>query len=291
METMQGRVDGYQASFRLVRSLALALLLALAIPAAGATPQARPSGVRALETVRELAALGPRPAGSTAERRAGAIVAAKLRAYGYRVVFQPFRLPRGGVSRNVVALPRGRIGAIVVAHLDGVSAGPAANDNGSGVAAMLEVARVLCGRPGTLLAALGAEERVETGSPLHLGSARLLHGLSRAARRRVVALSLDMVGVGPTLNVRGLEPAPNRSARLALARARSLGLRATYRPDTGQSDHAELTRGGLPAAWVQWRWDPCWHSACDRPSRVVAWKVEAAARMAWLVAAAAARTQ
>ena len=56
-----------------------------------------------------------------------------------------------------------------------------------------------------------------TRSSLHLGSARLLRSLSSAERRSVrVALSLDMVGNGPELNVRGLEAAPNRSARAAL---------------------------------------------------------------------------
>lgn len=229
----------------------------------------------------ELAALGPRPAGSLAERRAGAIVAARLRELGYRVVVQRFPLPRGGASRNVVALSPGPIRAVVVAHLDGVRAGPAANDNGSGVAVLLELASALRGRPGALLAALGAEERVETGSRLHLGSARLLRGLSLSGRSRIrVALALDMVGVGSRLHVRGIEPAPNRSATRALARARALGLSATYLRDPGWSDHAELSRGGLPAAWLEWREDACWHSACDTAGRVEAANLEAIGELA-----------
>lgn len=182
---------------------------------------------------------------------------------------------------NVVGLTSPRPLVVVVAHVDGVSAGPAANDNGSGVAAMLEVARALRGRRGVLVAALGAEEQVQTGANEHLGSSRLLAGFSREGRRRIrLALSLDMVGVGPTLNVRGIEPAPNRSALRALAAARRLGLGATYRQDSGLSDHEELTRGGLPAAWVQWRWDPCWHSACDVASRISAAKLQATVRLA-----------
>jgi Zn-dependent M28 family amino/carboxypeptidase len=209
------------------------------------------------------------------------MVQRELRALGYRVRIQTFSLPRGGHSRNIVGRTTGPLRAIVVAHVDGVSEGPAANDNGSGVGAMLEVARDLAGQDGLLVAALGAEERVETGSPLHLGSARLVSGLSRVERRSVrVGLSVDMVGVGPTLNVRGLEAAPNRSARLALARARVLRFPATYRQDTGQSDHAELTRAGIPAAWIEWRWDTCWHQACDRPHRLEPSKLAVAARLA-----------
>ncbi|HUI37393.1 MAG TPA: M28 family peptidase, partial [Gaiellaceae bacterium] len=197
-------------------------------------------------------------------------------------VVQRVPLPRGGFSRNLVfRTGGGPLRAIVVAHLDGVSAGPAANDNGSGVGALVEVARELGKTPGVLYAALGAEEQVMTGSSLHLGSARLLRSLTRAERRSVrVALSLDMVGWGPELNVRGIEVrGPNRSARAALAAARSIGVRVTYLPDRGLSDHEELTRGGVPAAWIEWRWDPCWHSACDRVGRLETAKLSAVIRL------------
>jgi hypothetical protein len=264
-----------------VRRLLLLAALLFTTSAGPAPTAEQVSGVRAKAFAARLAALGPRPAGSANERRAGQMVERELRALGYRVVIQPFRLPRGGTSRNVVGRTPGPLRAIVVAHVDGVSEGPAANDNGSGVAAMLEVARDVAGRPGLLVAALGAEERVETGSPLHLGSARLVRGLTRAERRSIrVALSLDMVAVGPTLNVRGLEASPNRSARLALQQGRRLRVGATYRQDTGQSDHAELTRAGIPAAWIEWRWDTCWHRACDQPQRLSVSKLAVAARLA-----------
>ena len=245
---------------------------------AGAATSDRGAGVRAKATVRALAALGPRPAGSAAERRASELVAVRLGRLGYRVVVQRFELPRGGTSQNVVGLTPGPIRHVVVAHVDGVRASPAANDNASGVAALLEIARE---RPaGLLVAALGAEERVETGSTTHLGSARLLRGFSAAGRARIrLAVSLDMVGVGGTLAVRGVEPAPNRSARLLLSRARRLGVPAAYVRDPGHSDHAELTRGGLAAAWLQWRPDPCWHSPCDVPGRVSAARLTTVIRL------------
>jgi Zn-dependent M28 family amino/carboxypeptidase len=211
------------------------------------------------------------------------LVEERLGALGYRVAFQSFPLPKGGWSNNVIAEPEGAGPAqvLVVAHHDGVRQGPAANDNGSGVAVLLEVARAFRGRAPVTFAALGAEERVETGSDLHLGSVALLESLGKKERELLrLVLSLDMVGYGPTLNVRGLEPVPNASARQALSAARRLGISATYLRDSGQSDHAEFTRGGVAAAWLQWRWDPCWHTACDTPDRVKAWKLSAAARLA-----------
>jgi aminopeptidase YwaD len=165
--------------------------------------------------------------------------------------------------------------------VDGVAGTVAANDNASGVAVLLELARAFEPRDGVLLAALGAEERIMTGSPLHLGSARLVRGFSVAGKRRIrIALSLDMVGVGSRLHVRGLEAAPNRSARLVLAGGRARGIAVSYRRDTGQSDHAELTRAGIPAAWVMWHWDSCWHRACDQPHRISPAKLAAAGRLA-----------
>ena len=230
------------------------------------------SGERAHATVRALTAIGPRVAGTGGERRAADLVAGRLRSLGYRVVVQSFLLPEGTPSRNVVGLPDGPIRAVVVAHMDTVHGSPGANDNGSGVAVMLELARVLRGTDGVLFAALGAEERAATNSRSHLGSIRLARGFSAAGKRRIrLAFSLDMVGVGTTLYVRGIEPRPNRSARF---------FRLPYLQDPGHSDHEELTRAGLPAAWVQWRPDACWHEPCDRAGRVDSGKLAAAGRHA-----------
>ena len=233
-------------------------------------------GGRAKHLVTVLASKGPRPAGEPgAERFAQELVATELRKLGYRVVFQGVDLPNGRSTRNVVGLSSGRPKVVLVAHLDGVRGSPAANDNASGVAVLMELAASLRGEPGVLVAATGAEERAVTGSRVHLGSLRLLQGISPQARRGVrLAVSLDMVGVGTRLHVRGIERAPNRSARLLLAQRRS-----TYLRDDGDSDHAELSRHGLPAAWLQWRTDPCWHEPCDVARRVDARKLEAAFRV------------
>ncbi len=267
---------GLLPSFLTWASFALVFLL-VAAPA----PAADRMGPRAHETVREIAALGPRPAGSVTERKAARLIRQKLAALGYRTKIQRVPLPNGGASRNVVASSGGPVDVIVMAHLDGVAAGPAANDNASGVAVVIELARALSGRQGVMFAAVGAEERVETGSRVHLGSARLVNSFNAVQRARLrLTLSLDMVGFGTQLHARGIEPAPNSSAQQALQSARNLGIRMTYRQDSGVSDHAEFTRAGVPASWIQWRWDTCWHTACDTASRVKPWKLGASARVA-----------
>jgi hypothetical protein len=252
---------------------AIAVVAALAVLTAAGGAALGPGG-RAKQTVTLLASKGPRPAG--AEGFAQRFVAGELEKLGYRVVLQRVGLPNGRSTRNVVGLSSGRPKVVIVAHLDGVRGTPAANDNGSGVAVLLELAASLRLTPGVLVAATGGEERAVTGSRVHLGSLRLVRGISPQARRGVrLAVVLDMVGVGTRLHVRGIERQPNRSARLLLGEGGT-----TYLRDGGDSDHAELTRNGLPAAWLEWRTDACWHEPCDVARRVDARKLEAAFRVA-----------
>ena len=174
-----------------------------------AGPAAAIPGPEAKEWAAKIARLGQRPAGGLNERRAGEIVRRRLATLGYDVTIQRFRLPNGRMSRNVVGRTSGPVRVIIVAHMDGVHGTQAANDNASGVGVMLTVARFLAGEDGVLVAAMGAEERMVTGSSWHLGSRRLTSGFSAAQKAGVrLALSVDMVGFGPTLNIRGLESEP-----------------------------------------------------------------------------------
>jgi hypothetical protein len=257
--------------------VAAALALAAVVPA---TVDAAFDGGKAKHWTRHIAQVGQRPAGGLHERQAGTIVHRRFSRLGYDVRIQRFELPGGGTSRNIVARTGGPLRVIIVAHIDGVYGTNAANDNASGVGTLIELARNLRGARGVRLAALGAEERMVTGSPYHLGSLRFTRSLSPTVKAGVrLALSVDMVGVGTTFHVRGLEATPNRSARRLLRMARALGVRVTYKRDTGQSDHDDLTRGGVPAAWVEWRWDTCWHRPCDRVHRVKPWKLWQAGRV------------
>lgn len=271
--------------------LSLVLLLAAAVLGTAAPASGQVSGVEAKTWAKKIARIGPRPAGGKNERRAGEIARSRLETLGYQVRTQRFRLPNGKRSQNVVGRTPGPTKIVIVAHIDGVHGTRAANDNASGVAVLLTIAEPLAEKGGVLLAALGAEERMVTGSSWHLGSRRLTRSFSPEEKEEVrLALSIDMVGVGPTLNVRGLETTPNRSARKLLRAARNLGIEATYLRDTGQSDHDDLTRGGIPAAWIEWRWDTCWHRPCDRVKRLKPRKLRAAGRVV-LAAAQAVPTE
>jgi Iap family predicted aminopeptidase len=269
-----------------VRRLAATLLVVLA--SLGSTSAASAEvidGDRAKRYATRIASHGERIAGSYHEWEVAKMVQRTLRNLGYTVDWQRVRLPNGRYSRNVVGRTPGPTRVVVVGHMDGVHNTVAANDNASGVAGVIELARVLKDTPGLLVAALGAEERVVTGSPYHLGSLRLIRSLSAAERDAIrLMVSLDMIAVGSTLNVRGLEASPNRSARKLLRHAARIGIPAHYLRDSGVSDHAEFTRAGVPGTLLTWRWDSCWHEPCDRPRRLDPFKLKRAARLTMVAA-------
>lgn len=105
-------------------------------------PQRLFDASRALADVRAQVEIGPRPAGSEASRREVALILARLRGAGLDPVVQH-------PHRNVVATIRGdRPGTVVIgAHHDtrDIPGFVGANDGASGVAVLLELARLLGG--------------------------------------------------------------------------------------------------------------------------------------------------
>jgi aminopeptidase YwaD len=227
-----------------------------------------------------IARLGPRPAASTAERSAHRIALSAFKRAGLRTAVQRFRVPGGGFSRNAIGIhdsPRGCL-RIVMAHADSTPAGPGANDNASGVGVVSALAgRLDRSRPGcdVWLVATGAEERVYTGSPDHLGSLALARRIrARGLRPRLRwALSLDEVGRGESFWLRSPVSAPRTAVEGAIVRAaRATGTRVDWVRDegSGNSDHREFQLLGMPAAklGVGAAGEPCRHTACDRASRL-----------------------
>jgi hypothetical protein len=142
--------------------------------------------------------IGPRPLGSPQEKAALAYFAGKIAEFGGNVEWQSVvgtGEPRGRSalntsSFNVIGRFPGETPReiIVGAHIDSASPEvPGANDDGSGIAAMLEAARVLSGRPhrSTLVfVAFCGEEAGLVGSKSFVSS----HALDNVA----LMLQLDM---------------------------------------------------------------------------------------------------
>jgi hypothetical protein len=154
------------------------------------------------------------------------------------------------------AAPTRRI-VMAGAHLDSVEEGPGINDDGSGVAALLEVAERVADRPGVRLGFWAAEELGLYGSRRHVRE------LTRAERRRIaVYLNLDMVGSPrPRPMVYDTDDVIEQTLRRALPGAEGeIDLGAS-------SDHTPFQRAGIPVGGLftgaSARTDPCYHRACD----------------------------
>jgi hypothetical protein len=205
-----------------------------------------------------------------------------FRRAGLRVVVQRFGVPHRGRSRNVIGVldtPR-RCLRIVMAHSDSMPSAPGANDNGSGLGVLAALApRLRRLRPGcdVWLVATGAEERLYTGSPDHLGALALARRVRSLRRPLRWALSLDEVGRGGSFWLRSPASHPRRGVERVLTGAR---VRWVRDESTGNSDHREFQLLGMPAMKLGVAGDePCRHKPCDRPGRLQSGALELARRV------------
>jgi aminopeptidase YwaD len=226
---------------------------------------------------RQLARAGGRPAASAGERRAHRRIATAFEAAGLTVTRNPFTVPGKGRSRNVIgALPRpDDCLHIVMAHADTVPPSPGAEDNASGVGTLVALAPRLAElqpRCDVWLVATGAEERIYTGRPDHLGASALVRRVRTRGRSNDLrwALSLDEVGRGRAMWLRS--PARRRFERRVLRAADGTGLGVTWVGENGaaagNSDHREFGLAGLTAAKLGVPDNPLRHTAADRAHRL-----------------------
>ncbi|MBE2319384.1 M20/M25/M40 family metallo-hydrolase [Solirubrobacter sp. CPCC 204708] len=178
-------------------------------------------------------------------------------------------------SANVIAeAGSGRV-VMAGAHLDSVPEGPGLNDNGSGVAAVLEIAEELGGRalPEGVALRFGFWGAEEIGL---VGSTQYVEGLSREQRRAISAyVNLDMVG-SP-----GARPAIyDGDATIAAALRRQLGPDAPSDDLGSRSDHAPFDRAGIPVGGLFTGLDRCYHRECDTIENVDREVLTASARAA-----------
>ena len=194
---------------------------------------------------------------------------------------------------------------LVTAHYDhlGVQNGklyPGANDNASGVAAMLEVARLLTRQPlarSVLFIAFGSEEQ------LMLGSYHYVEHPLRPLDKTVAALNLDMIGrneehtpesagayeltaaASNQLNLVGAifsrdlervlaKEAPSAGLALSTKFDRDSSMRALFR-----CDHLPFLQKRIPAVWLFGGFHPGYHEPVDTVDRLDFEKLARAVRL------------
>ncbi|PKN82457.1 MAG: hypothetical protein CVU47_02885 [Chloroflexi bacterium HGW-Chloroflexi-9] len=166
---------------------------------------------------------------------------------------------KSGVSQNVVAKAGGECRAYLGAHYDSVPEGPGANDNATGVAVILEVARV--NRvPGLCVVAFGAEETGLWGSRAYVSD-----HLAGTAR---FMLNVDMAGIlgGPVIV--GDRVLTDDILKHVEAAGIASPLRAGSFPPFSSSDHVSFSAVGVPAVTFNSGDDPAIHTPEDAFERV-----------------------
>lgn len=284
-------------------------LLAAALTVAGCARRGVPPdltalrGDRALEETAAFVALGPKVAGTEGAARAAAWLKARLEAFGWDTEVDEFTEPAAGrptTFRNVIGRRPGTTRRIVLfgAHYDtkdGIPDFQGANDSGSGVGVLLELAREGATwqwpfEPWIVFFD-GEECRVAygPGDGLH-GSRRLAQRFVREGRDRNVlaVIIVDMVGdrdLGFTL--------PRNStpwlASAVLRAAERLGIRDMVRLAPGAiiDDHQPFLEVGIPAVdLIDFEYGSApglndyWHTPLDTMERLSSNSLEIAARLA-----------
>jgi Iap family predicted aminopeptidase len=255
------------------------MLEAGSIPAAPAPEQPRSAtaagrGIRPFSTfyamrhVRRLAGrIGPRVRGTYAEKRAARYFRRRLRDKGYVTNVQRFAVD-GGSSRNVVAWWPGarRYPLVLGAHMDTVAGAPGANDNASGVAILIDLARALAGRRharNVRLVAFGSEEYGSNGIH-HVGSHVFVRRLGKKGRRRLAGMvSVDMVAVGRPLIIGTAGIGHPVVARTLYRRLKRAGFNVVYRTTCDCSDNGPFELAGIPGAFMWTGIEPNYHDPSD----------------------------
>lgn len=193
-------------------------------------------------------------------REDGLYIASFLSGDPVRAALSVDRATSEGQSHNVIAEPPGGECRIVVGgHYDSVANGPGANDNGSGTAVSIEIARVLAADgvfDDVCFVLFGAEEIGLVGSYYYVSN------LTEAERSGISAmLNFDMLAVGDGWPLGGVGDIVETMAD----QAQDLGLdyRLSSLPANVGSDHASFIDFGIPAVIVNCFCDPNYHTSQD----------------------------
>ena len=172
------------------------------------------------------------------------------------------RIVRTTVRSVIAEAPQARRVSVLMAggHLDSVSTSPGIDDNGTGVAALLEIARALIRlepHHRVRFAFWGAEETGLHGSRAYV---------SVLANRAAVVGYLNFDMLGARRYVRGVYRGPFQQVFERYFAAR--GLASDTIDISGRSDHAPFQERGIPVGGLFSGGDSCYHRPCDRLGNV-----------------------
>ena len=229
---------------------------------------------KAMRHVRELAKkIGVRVRATRGERRGAKYIAAEFAELGYDVTFQKFSVD-GAKSRNVRARWPGITNHpfVVGGHMDSVPESPGANDNASGVAVVLEMARIFAEKEQAGLVefvAFGAEEYGIDGRH-HVGSEKFVKRLGKRGRKRSPGMvSVDMIADGKPLIIGTAGIGPEVVAKTVFRKIKKkTSINVVYRTTCDCSDNGPFEHAGIPGAFLWSGTEPDYHAPSDKPANL-----------------------
>lgn len=265
-----------------------ALSLALVIVGACASQGVRFSGRNAYGHVRRLLEMGPRPVGSAGHRQAREYIIRHLERYGWEVSTQAFAFKDQNLYNIIARKGKGPV-VLIGTHYDTrpladrdptdrTQPVPGANDGGSGVGVLLELARILRS-PATdqaeiWLVFFDGEDRGEIeGWPYSVGAYQMVSELARSGGGKPsYVVVVDMVGDADQAIYY------EWSSTMALQEhiwgiAETLGYGDRFQKQTRYhilDDHTPFVQWGVPAALIidfDYRY---WHTAQDTLDKISA---------------------
>ena len=234
---------------------------------------------KAWEHLRQLVAIGPRPAGSAAIEQSRTYIKKELAAIGVPVTEQAWddQTPTGRVHMvNLIATIPGtsKNRLVIGGHYD-TKKFPfrfvGANDGGSSAAFLVELARVLKARKNALTIEIlfldGEEAVIDWAGKDHTYGSR--HYVAEAKRTGSLAtvkafVLVDMIGDRDLQIKRDLN-STTWLTDIIWAAAQKQQLGAYFRPDRVQieDDHLEFMEAGVPSVDIIDLEYPAWHTAGD----------------------------
>ncbi|WP_245596740.1 M20/M25/M40 family metallo-hydrolase [Shimazuella kribbensis] len=246
----------------LTSALSLSLLIT---PFSIASAKPKDTGETAYQQVQYLSEnIGPRVAGTVAEKNASQYLATQLQVLGLHPTIQNFSYTRKEVtyqSQNVIATKKGKSNKVLIigAHYDSVSTGKGADDNGSSIGVVLETLKALSKKktPYTVkVIFFGAEEAGLQGSKYYVSKMT-----DEEKKNTVGMINLDSLIAGDNMYVYGDQGSQGKLRDFALKIAKkhkipmstNPGLNPEYPAGTtgDWSDHSPFKAAGIPYAYFE----------------------------------------
>ncbi len=201
-------------------------------------------------------------------------IKAKFQSFGYDSVYldgwSQYFNGQTNQCYNVVAVKTGTlypdIEIIVGAHYDGVTTSPAANDNGSGTAGVLEIARALADTPTDVTIKFITFDAEEWGL---YGSYHYANNAFGRGDQILFMFNMDMIAHNTNTNRATVYSGTNTtyaSMWASIAQA-TYGITGYLSGNSSGSDHYPFTQNGYPAVFIiEYNFSTVYHSPRDSTS-------------------------